>query len=828
MLRTSQLREVVLPGIDGARRSAGNPRRARSRSAALPLGLLAALAAIPARSAAQQPVYYHVTSPTATFDPISGTTWASPPPTLPTPFYFQFGQGYLRRMYAVGGGGTLQTGDPVALVLAASLHADITAGYPAPAPYCCSEVGFYGWVSRLEDWLTPAFKSGRRLGIDGEYYTYNVMSDFLALIPSGTARDLRQVYSGPPIGSFDYADQRNWSVRVGDIIVVESILMAGDNPGTAGVLQLAVTTPTPGATLDLLGDADGDGVPDLWDTYPNDATRATPRANPASPQILIDTSANPGTWLSNVAAFLDTDPYPYINQNGKPAGVTFPAGLVTFRVNGVAPGGTVDVKLIYPAPLPAGSQYYKVDSSGFHLFPGAVVNGNTVTLTLTDGGSGDWDGVADGGISDPGGIAVPVVPYQPPVANAGGNRSALTGVPITLAGSAVDPAGLPITSWSWTVTQAPAPGTWGLTSANTPSAQFTGLAPGSYTVSLVVADAQGSSAPDLVVVTVADNLPPTAVIALQAGYSAAGIVPLTVCLDGSGSLDPEGMPLTYAWDFGNGATSADPKPCTTYQNPGKYTVTLTVSDPLGATGSDLLVVTADAPANHPPEASPTATPQTGEAPLTVQFAANASDPDPGDTLTYAWTFGDPASGDDTSALANPTHRYALPGTYVAWLTVSDGKASVSRSITIAVSPSIQLSVRAAVLKWWKKPLLGAVTLWADFASPLPAPDDVVLVSFDGITLLAQPFGAFRTEPGTERYLFHEKGLTAKLDFRKGRLFLHVPRVNLQQLDLSNGVDVELFLGSRVGVENLAMTPTHHGMVYRRSPPARDDEESEDP
>jgi hypothetical protein len=121
--------------------------------------------------------------------------------------------------------------------------------------------------------------------------------------------------------------------------------------------------------------------------------------------ITLDTSGNPGTSVSGIQALLDTDPG--LNQTGKPSGVTFPHGLVSFTVNNVAPGGTITVDITFPAAIPAGSKYYKVNAGGFFEFAGAEISGSTVTLTLTDGGSGDLDAIP-GTITDPGGLAVPV------------------------------------------------------------------------------------------------------------------------------------------------------------------------------------------------------------------------------------------------------------------------------------------------------------------------------------------------------------------------------------------------------------------------------------
>ncbi|MFN2611191.1 MAG: ThuA domain-containing protein [Actinomycetota bacterium] len=75
------------------------------------------------------------------------------------------------------------------------------------------------------------------------------------------------------------------------------------------------------------------------------------------------------------------------------------------------------------------------------------------------------------------------------------------------------------------------------------------------------------------------------------------------------------------------------------------------------------------------------TPQSGDAPLTVNFSSAGSyDPDKEDVTSTVWDFGD---GSPSSTAYNPTHTYAR-GTYTASLTVSDGsgKASTTR-VTIS-------------------------------------------------------------------------------------------------------------------------------------------------
>lgn len=76
----------------------------------------------------------------------------------------------------------------------------------------------------------------------------------------------------------------------------------------------------------------------------------------------------------------------------------------------------------------------------------------------------------------------------------------------------------------------------------------------------------------------------------------AGKAPLTVDFSSAGSLDfGVGSIVGWLWDFGDGTpTSNLPNPRHVYANPGTYTVTLTVTDDLGAQNSTTLVVTVGA------------------------------------------------------------------------------------------------------------------------------------------------------------------------------------------------------------------------------------------
>jgi len=86
-----------------------------------------------------------------------------------------------------------------------------------------------------------------------------------------------------------------------------------------------------------------------------------------------------------------------------PSGDVATFGWWTFTITGLTAGQEVVVQLTFPSTIPTDAVLVKYCGTGSPSAYGDVLStsGNVMTVRLTDGGTGDCDGSANGQITDP-------------------------------------------------------------------------------------------------------------------------------------------------------------------------------------------------------------------------------------------------------------------------------------------------------------------------------------------------------------------------------------------------------------------------------------------
>jgi len=206
------------------------------------------------------------------------------------------------------------------------------------------------------------------------------------------------------------------------------------------------------------------------------------------------------------------------------------------------------------------------------------------------------------------------------------------------------------TSYSWNL------GNSANSTLQNPSTTYT--TPGTYSVSLTVANANGSNTKTITnYITVLPG--PTVNFS---GTPIAGCPPLTALFTNTTTSNVPGA-ITYQWAFGDGSPfSALVNPSHTYLNPGFYNVTLKATDASGC--ANTLTKPNYIQVYTPPIFNFTALGNQCDVPAVINFNSNVTGASP---YSYQWTFGDGGTANTSS----PTHTYNTPGIYSVSLIVTD-------------------------------------------------------------------------------------------------------------------------------------------------------------
>ncbi|MBI4868805.1 MAG: hypothetical protein HY816_17850 [Candidatus Wallbacteria bacterium] len=271
--------------------------------------------------------------------------------------------------------------------------------------------------------------------------------------------------------------------------------------------------------------------------------------------------------------------------------------------------------------------------------------------------------------------------------NAGLDREANLGAPVSLSGAASSPAGGPF-AYQWTVEDSPAPVT--LTTPLQAATSFVPTTGGRYALKLTATDSGAVSGIGRVHVLV--NSAPVAVTA-----GARTINPTaTVVLDARRSFDPDGDPLTYLWSVplveaagtslpnaNTAVTSFKPTPNTT------YAVSLTVSDGRGGQASQQF----DIRVRRDPIARVLANTTAGASQAVELDGTLSSNPD-GGAITYLWSQRSGTTVALTPSATAPIVTFMTPefdSTLQFALTVSNasgGVATATASIAVDGTPPV--------------------------------------------------------------------------------------------------------------------------------------------
>jgi hypothetical protein len=338
-------------------------------------------------------------------------------------------------------------------------------------------------------------------------------------------------------------------------VTVDAAIVTPGAPSANAGSDQTITLPTNSVTLTGSGsESNGTIVSYAWTQLNGPATSIISSPGNASTAVSglirgvyrfqLTVTDNSGVTASDVVT-VTVNPTPVVTgplsaNAGPNQTITLPANSVTLNGYGTETNGTIVSYAWTQLSGPGTASISDPGNSQTGIF-GMVAGVYSFQLTVTDAL----------GMTATSTLSVTVNAHQPPVANAGPNRtvSQTSGVPLDGSGS-YDTDGT-IVSYSWI--QLSGPGGVTIVNSNSVTPSLDGLMPGVYMFQLTVTDNYGASATATVTITVvtsnvgdsASNQPPVAIVGSDTTvYYPNGD---TAILNGSASYAPGGTIASYSW-----------------------------------------------------------------------------------------------------------------------------------------------------------------------------------------------------------------------------------------------------------------------------------------
>lgn len=256
-----------------------------------------------------------------------------------------------------------------------------------------------------------------------------------------------------------------------------------------------------------------------------------------------------------------------------------------------------------------------------------------------------------------------------------GRLYGVVGETITFEAAATGGAGDYEYTWNIYSLWPPYPETYG------PTRTVTFEEPGAFGLQLEVRDGAGiwDPLPDYAVIVILENRPPENVAMLEPSDDVNIGIGDNISLAAADAVDPDGDPLTYIWHLSDGRRLEGRRvDYVTFENPGVYNVTLSVTDDQGqevfAPTTEYITVnqTALDGENLPPDVC-TVSPMplvTGPIGTSITFTAEATDPYEKEIIGWIWDFG---NGDISEEAGSATTTFEEEGYYTVrvWAKNSD-------------------------------------------------------------------------------------------------------------------------------------------------------------